>query len=171
MTFASKSAAAIDQLILELSQHFKLRDFKIDRDRSKRSITISQHQYCLDILERFGMADCKPISTPMQPNQRLSRAQCPQTPAEVEFMKSVPYLAAVGALMYLATSTRPDIAYTVGCLARFNSNPGVAHIQITLGDDSQCTVLLCNYLITDLGDNSQCTRGKAVQLQIKYLSR
>ena len=42
-------------------------------------------------------------------------------------MKSVPYLAAVGALMYLATSTRLDIAYTVGCLARFNSNPGVAH--------------------------------------------
>jgi hypothetical protein len=46
MTFASKSAAAIDQIILELSQHFKLRDLgpttqllgiKIDRDRSKRS--------------------------------------------------------------------------------------------------------------------------------------
>jgi hypothetical protein len=54
MTFASKSAAAIDQIILELSQHFKLRDLgpttqllgiKIDRDRSKHSITISQHQY------------------------------------------------------------------------------------------------------------------------------
>ena len=44
-------------------------------------------------------------------------------------------------------------------------------IQITLEDDSQCTVLLCIYLITDLGDDSQCTRGKAVQLQIKYLSR
>ena len=29
-------------------------------------------------------------------------------------MKSVPYLAAVGALMYLATSTCPDIAHTVG---------------------------------------------------------
>jgi len=60
MTFASKSAAAIDRLILELSQHFKLCDLgattqllgiKIDRDCSKCSITISQHQYCLDILE------------------------------------------------------------------------------------------------------------------------
>jgi hypothetical protein len=81
----------------------------------------------LDILERFGMSDCKPISTPMQPNSRLSRSQCPQTPEEVEFMKTIPYLAAVGALMYLATSTRPDIAYTVGCLARFNSNPGIVH--------------------------------------------
>jgi hypothetical protein len=42
-------------------------------------------------------------------------------------MKGIPYLAAVGALMYLATSTRPDIAYTVGCLARFSSNPGIVH--------------------------------------------
>jgi hypothetical protein len=136
MTFASKSAAAIDQIILELSQHFKLRDLgpttqllgiKIDRDRSKRSITIFQHQYCLDILERFGMSDCKPISTPMQPSSRLSCSQCPQVPEEVEFMKGIPYLAAVGALMYLATSTHPDIAYTIGCLARFNSNPGIVH--------------------------------------------
>ena len=69
------------------------------------------------------MADCKPISTPMQPNTRLTRAQSPQTPEEVQFMKSVPYLAAV------ATTTRPDIAYTVGYLARFNFNPGLAHWQ------------------------------------------
>ena len=75
------------------------------------------------------MADCKPISTPMQPNTRLTRAQSPKTPEEVQFMKSVPYLAAVGALMYLATTTRPDIAYTIGYLARFNSNPGLAHWQ------------------------------------------
>jgi hypothetical protein len=34
---------------------------------------------------------------------------------------------AVGALMYLAIGTRPDIAYSVAKLAQFNSNPGVAH--------------------------------------------
>src|SRR5262249_6513586 len=34
---------------------------------------------------------------------------------------------AVGSLMYLATSTRPDIAYSVGVLCRFNSNPGPTH--------------------------------------------
>ena len=47
----------------------------------------------------------------------------------------------------------------------------VATIQITLGDDSQCTVIIVYLTNTDLGDDSQCTRGKAVQLQIKYLSR
>jgi hypothetical protein len=42
-------------------------------------------------------------------------------------MKSVPYMNAVGKLMYLALTTRPDIAYSVGVLARFNSNPGPLH--------------------------------------------
>jgi len=42
-------------------------------------------------------------------------------------MRSVPYLQAVGSLMYLAVSTRPDIAYSVGVLARFNQNPGPLH--------------------------------------------
>jgi hypothetical protein len=42
-------------------------------------------------------------------------------------MKSVPYIHAVRSLMYLAIATRPDIAYAVGVLARFNSNPGKAH--------------------------------------------
>jgi hypothetical protein len=42
-------------------------------------------------------------------------------------MKDIPYIHAVGSLMYLAVATRPDIAYTVGVLARFNHNPGKAH--------------------------------------------
>jgi hypothetical protein len=35
----------------------------------------------------------------------------------------VPYLSAIGALMYLANCTRPDIAFSVNLLARFSSSP------------------------------------------------
>ena len=35
----------------------------------------------------------------------------------------VPYLNAIGALMYLAQYTRSDIVFTVNLLARFSSKP------------------------------------------------
>jgi hypothetical protein len=57
----------------------------------------------------------------------LMKEDCPQTPEDLEYMRSVPYLSAVGSLMYLAVGTRPDIAYAVGALSRFNANPGRAH--------------------------------------------
>ena len=51
----------------------------------------------------------------------------PQSPAEVVAMKDIPYVSAVGALLCLATATRPDIAHTVSVLCRFNNNPGMQH--------------------------------------------
>jgi hypothetical protein len=35
----------------------------------------------------------------------------------------VPYLSAIGALIYLANYTRPDIAFAIDLLARYNSTP------------------------------------------------
>ena len=52
---------------------------------------------------------------------------CPKNEQERAEMSEVPYINAVGALMYLATCTRPDIAYTVSQLGRFSSNPGKQH--------------------------------------------
>src|SRR3954451_6526014 len=71
------------------------------------------------------MGDCKPVSMPMLPGLRLSKDMAPNTPQDIAFMNNTPYLSAVGALMYLATTTCPDIAYTVGVLARFDHNPRV----------------------------------------------
>ena len=73
------------------------------------------------------MADSRPVSTPLSKSDTLSKEDCPQTPEDLEYMKSVPYLSAVGSLMYLSVGTRPDISFAVGALSRFNANPGKAH--------------------------------------------
>ncbi|KZT28913.1 hypothetical protein NEOLEDRAFT_1225147, partial [Neolentinus lepideus HHB14362 ss-1] len=91
MTIASKSSAAIQKVKDDLRQHFKLRDLgptswllgvEIKRDRSSRTLTISQRQYILDILSRFSMADCDSVSMPMDPGSKLSATMAPQTKAE-----------------------------------------------------------------------------------------
>ncbi|CDO76041.1 hypothetical protein BN946_scf184948.g1 [Trametes cinnabarina] len=136
ITIASKSKDSIQRVKDELRAHFKLRDLgptswllgvKIERDRAKRSLSISQRQYALDILERYGFANCDPVGTPMDPGLRLSADMGPSTPSAAREMQDVPYGQAVGSLFYLAVATRPDIARTVGNLARFSKNPGMAH--------------------------------------------
>ena len=39
----------------------------------------------------------------------------------------VPYLSVIGALMYLANCTRPDIAFTVNILVKHSANPTHSH--------------------------------------------
>jgi hypothetical protein len=42
-------------------------------------------------------------------------------------MKNVPYQSAIGSLMYAMLGTRPDIAYAVGAVSQYCSNPGRGH--------------------------------------------
>ena len=42
-------------------------------------------------------------------------------------MRQVPYVSAVGSLMYTMLCTRPDIYYSVGIVSRYQSNPGPKH--------------------------------------------
>jgi len=136
ITLASKSGETLDSFVVELQKHFKLRDLgptsfllgvAITRDRPNRKLYLSQKQYILNKLEEFNMADCKPVGTPILPGHRLLSEQSPKTREERAEMESIPYINAVGSLMYLATMTRPDIAYAASVLACFNSNPGMVH--------------------------------------------
>jgi transposase InsO family protein/predicted RNA binding protein YcfA (HicA-like mRNA interferase family) len=136
LVIASKSRSAISNFKKELATHFKIRDqgptsfllgVKLERDRPNRTITLSQPAYIQDLLDTYVNAKIfNPVLTPML-DGKLSEKDCPETKEEIEAMKKVPYREAVGKLLYLAIATRPDIAYAVGVLCRFNTNPGPKH--------------------------------------------
>jgi hypothetical protein len=94
---------------------------EVVRDRAKKTVLISQSKYAHQVLEKMGMADCSPKTTPMEVNVKLSKFgdDLMEDPSK--------YAEAIGMLMYLATCTRPDISFTVGCLARFISAPRQEH--------------------------------------------
>ncbi len=134
ITLACKDGAKIDSIVEELSKHFKLRDLgpttqllglEIHRDCPNLRLSISQSQYVSNLIDEHGLNDSKPVSTPLNPGTHLSTSMCLQNDAEASEMCQYPYISIVGCLMYLAVTTRPDIAYAAGVLARFNSNPGL----------------------------------------------
>jgi hypothetical protein len=85
--------------------------------------------------------------------------------------------------MYLALTTRPDIAYAAGVLARFNSNPGMAHwkaakhllrylkgtaeMKLTYGPDPSTLDPFVGFSDADYGgnkDNGRSTTGYMVKI-------
>ena len=62
----------IESIKQKLMKRFKMTDMgdvslvlgmQVTRDRQQKTITTSQENYTKSILETFGMADCKPVST------------------------------------------------------------------------------------------------------------
>jgi hypothetical protein len=93
----------------------------------KRESNVTRYPSINNILARFGLSDYRPASIALDPGTRLDASLAPSTPAEVAFMRTVDYVSAVGALMYLAIVTRPDIAYAVGVLYHLMVNPCPEH--------------------------------------------
>ena len=80
-----------------------------------------------EILHRFKHQDCKTASTPSEAGVKLSKEQMPTTEEGKAEMAKVPYKQLVGALLYLCSCTRPDLAFAIGSCARYGSNPGPVH--------------------------------------------
>ena len=87
------------------------------------SILLSQQTYINSILKRFGMEDANPAPTPLCHKTRLDIEMSTDREADAAVYQSI-----TGSLMYAATSTRPDIAYAVAALCRYNSRPYVTHM-------------------------------------------
>ncbi|KAE8667838.1 hypothetical protein F3Y22_tig00112368pilonHSYRG00011 [Hibiscus syriacus] len=125
MLVAGPNKYHIEELKAQLAREFEMKDLgsankilgmQIHRDRSNRKIWLSQKNYLKKILSRFNMQDCKPISTPLPINFKLSSSMSPSSEEERMEMSRVPYASAVGNLMFAMICTRPDIAQTMGVI-------------------------------------------------------
>ena len=87
------------------------------------SIVLSQQSYIDSVVKRFGMEDANSAPIPLYHKIRLDTDMSTDREAD-----SAIYQAIVGSLIYAATSTHPNIAYSVAALYRYNAKPYTMHL-------------------------------------------
>ena len=80
--------------------------------RTPVGIVLSQRHYILNLLYKFGVTNCKPMSTPLDRNLKLDAA------SGTEECEPTQYRQLIERLIYL-TITRPDLSYPVGLFSQF----------------------------------------------------
>ena len=88
--------------------------------QGETGIFISQETYAKEILKKYKMKNCNPISIPMEPGAKLSKYD------EGERIDANTYWSLVGSLRYL-TCTRPNLSLSVGIISRFMEEPIYSH--------------------------------------------
>jgi hypothetical protein len=127
MGIATTSVALQNQILEQLSHTYTLElksdeylGMSIIRDRDTKSITLLQKAYVEELSDRFNMD--KPSSYPLTPMVEPSNpADEPLLPDDITL-----YQAKVGALLYVATHTRPDILYAINIASRHSKSPSTA---------------------------------------------
>jgi hypothetical protein len=97
---------------------------RIVRDRKARTITLSQELYVTKALEKFGLQECRVVSSPEIVGAATDANAELNVPTNVQR-----YMEITGTLMYAAISTRPDIAHAVHYLASHMQAPTLRHMQ------------------------------------------
>jgi hypothetical protein len=125
----SSSTEAITTLMKDLKECFALKDLGdlhyflgIEVRKVHNGLVMSQEKYARELLQRTNMSLCKPASTPLAMNMKLSAYI--GDPLKTE--DSTCYRSIVGALQYL-TITRPDLAYSVNKVCQYLHAPTTEH--------------------------------------------
>lgn len=82
---------------------------------TKDGLEIGQSKMINMILERFQMKNCKGANTPMENNFTVDETY--------PVVSNVPYRELIGCLLYLASTSRPDISFATSFLSRYLDKP------------------------------------------------
>lgn len=118
----------------ELGRDFNMKDlgeteFLLEieiRRYENGDVFLVQDKYARDVLTRFNMEGCKPMST-LELGAHLDSSQQPSSDVDMVKMIDIPYMSAIDNLMHLSTSTRPENFALASELSKFSHNSGVAY--------------------------------------------
>jgi hypothetical protein len=113
----------------ELTLEFKMKDLGLmhyflglEVWKRKGEIFVAHGNYTVDVLKRFGMLDCKCMSTPMVTNLRKLH----DSDTSSYLVNPTMYRHLIGSLMYMI-HTRPDICYALIAMSQFMTKPRQRH--------------------------------------------
>jgi hypothetical protein len=133
---AAATEEDLEQVLNWMGERFKLRRMGVPQyflgmdvryNRNRGQLQLSQRTYIGALMERYGEYAVLPRSMPMQTGVILTKEQGELQPTQK------PYSSLVGALLFLAVSTRPDISFAVGILSKFLKCPGEQHWEAAVG--------------------------------------
>lgn len=133
-SFFQEDSVEWRELKHQLTTRFKVKDMgeskwmlgmHITRDRKARTIKLDQELYCKKALEKFGLAQCRSVSTPEVVGLGVDGTDDKDGGgAPTDRTK---YMELVGTLLYAAISTRMDIAHAVQKLTQHMQDPKHRH--------------------------------------------
>lgn len=88
-------------------------------------IRIHQKQYIDQIVAKYGFSQAAPVKTPVDKDIKLEKQD--DHIAHPKFRTE--YQSKVGLLNFASNQTRPDIAFAMGYVARYASNPNQTHMN------------------------------------------
>ncbi|GAX86625.1 hypothetical protein CEUSTIGMA_g14033.t1, partial [Chlamydomonas eustigma] len=90
-------------------------------------LLLTQQKYISEILERFQVPQFEKKHTPMDTRQLSA-----EDGDLLDDQSTAKYREMTGCLMYVCRGTRPDIAYSVGVLARYMKQPRTLHLKAAM---------------------------------------
>lgn len=132
LIIACSTQATLANIIRNLNRHVEAIDrgpikfylgMEIERDEPRGRIIVHQRRYVENLLIKWGMENCKPAFTPLASGTVLDK--CSKEDCNVA--STTLYQSLMGALNYLATISRPDLAHVISKLSQFNTHPHQEH--------------------------------------------
>jgi hypothetical protein len=133
---AAKDNDSVTSVIQAFQALFDVRDLgeadfflgmDIHRDRTSKTLKIGQHRLVSELVDKYGLGECKGKTIPLSPSIKLTKTGEPLD------RDKYGYSELIGSLLYVSVCTRPDIAQAVGALTRYMSQPTVTHWQAAKG--------------------------------------